>query len=281
MDIFQEINFEGCYFHHTAEDNPKPQSFSRHCHNAYEILFFLEGEGDFLVESSRYPLQANNLLLLRPREFHCVHISPEHTYDRFALHFSDSLLGDDAPMLLTPFQRHDHGEGSLFVVPEEDSAISQVFGRLAACSRLPEDEERIMTAALLKELLVLVLGLYRRSSETRIEPQSHLGSELIAYLNRNITRPITLEMLAEHFFVSKYYLCHTFKDCTGISIMEYVMRKRVLLAQQLISQGKPATKAAESCGFGDYTSFFRAYKRILGTSPSQKYTSARSMKESR
>jgi len=271
MDNIKEISFNGFYFHHTVEHKPMPAAFSRHCHNMYEVIFFLEGEGEFLVEGSRYALLPNSLLLLRPREFHYMNISPNTTYERYVVHFSSELLLlQDFQTLLEPFDNRIAGQGNLYYCKDMTNAISQLFIRLADYSCLPEDEKIMLSKCILSELLVLVLGIFRRRDETLTLPKSDLGIELIAYLNENITRPIHLEQLAEQFFVSKYYLSHIFKNCTGISIMDYVIRKRVKMAQSMISNGIPAAKAAQSCGFGDYTSFFRAYKRIIGASPSTK-----------
>jgi len=77
-------------------------------------------------------------------------------------------------------------------------------------------------------------------------------------------------MLAHRFFVSKYYLCRAFKRQSGSSIHNYINLKRVLYAKRLIESGETASHAAYMVGFGDYSAFYRAYMKHIGSSPKTK-----------
>ena len=77
----------------------------------------------------------------------------------------------------------------------------------------------------------------------------------------------TLDDLARRFLVSKFYMCRSFKEHNGISIHGYLTRKRIMIAKSKIESGVPAVTAAAEVGFGDYSAFFRAYRRIVGHSP--------------
>ena len=74
-------------------------------------------------------------------------------------------------------------------------------------------------------------------------------------------------MLCEKFFVSKYYLCHIFKESTGLTVHEYVKQKRLNLAKEFVSDGKTLTEAAILSGFSDYSSFYRAYTKEHNQKP--------------
>ena len=91
---------------------------------------------------------------------------------------------------------------------------------------------------------------------------------LLKYINQNLDKDLSIEALAQKFFLSKYYLMRKFKEETGYTIHNYIVSKRILYARSLIAQGIPVTKAAVKSGFGDYTAFVRAYKKQLGTTPS-------------
>ena len=43
--------------------------------------------------------------------------------------------------------------------------------------------------------------------------------------------------------------------------------KRIVLAKNMIMNGTPATEVYERCGFNDYSTFYRAFKRYVGVSP--------------
>ena len=96
---------------------------------------------------------------------------------------------------------------------------------------------------------------------------SHLVDQVLHYIGRHINEELTLDGLAERFFVSKYHLSHTFTKEVGVSLHRYITLRRLLMARQLLSTGIPAGQASSACGFTDYTSFYRAFKAEYGISP--------------
>ncbi len=106
----------------------------------------------------------------------------------------------------------------------------------------------------------------------RLPPENETGENLITrilnYINENISTQFRLEELADKFFISKYHLGHMFKKHTGLPVLEYIIRKCVVIAQQLISEGCSASTAAVMSGFNDYSAFYRAYTKYIGTKPS-------------
>ena len=97
-------------------------------------------------------------------------------------------------------------------------------------------------------------------------------SQIITYLNDHIADSIRLDDLSATFYVSKHHLNKMFRRATGTTVGNYVIHKRVVMAQNLMSQGHTANGAAAAVGFRDYSSFFRAYKKVLGYAPSDNHT---------
>ena len=69
--------------------------------------------------------------------------------------------------------------------------------------------------------------------------------------------------------VSPSTLTHSFKKDMNISVYRYILKKRLVLAQQKILSGEPAQKAALDCGFNDYSGFYKQYKKTFGIAPSR------------
>ena len=97
---------------------------------------------------------------------------------------------------------------------------------------------------------------------------SDLVDQVLHYIGRHITEELTLDGLAERFFVSKYHLSHTFTRDVGVSLHRYITLRRLLMARQLLGAGVAAGQVSAACGFSDYTSFYRAFKAEYGISPS-------------
>ncbi|MBQ4611051.1 MAG: helix-turn-helix transcriptional regulator, partial [Clostridia bacterium] len=47
----------------------------------------------------------------------------------------------------------------------------------------------------------------------------------------------------------------------------YIQQKRLMLAADLIKEGTPVAEAAAKCGYGDYSAFLRAFKKLFGVNP--------------
>lgn len=90
---------------------------------------------------------------------------------------------------------------------------------------------------------------------------------LLDFLNENYMEPISLDMLAKKFAFSKYHLCHMFKNVTGSSIKEYIIQKRIILAQKLLRQNISVQEVGERSGFQTNSHFIRTFKEYTGTSP--------------
>ena len=98
---------------------------------------------------------------------------------------------------------------------------------------------------------------------------THTPAPDLRYLNANLTSSMTLDALSAHFFVSKFHLCRAFKKRNGITVMDYLTRKRILLAKQWIAEGDSVSNVAYRVGFADYSTIFRAYRKIMGCSPTE------------
>ena len=93
------------YSHHTLDVSPQQTNHSMHAHELMEIFFFISGKGSYLVEGTSYPLQPNDILILREAETHTLTISPDEPYERIAIHFSPALLNHPSEETAEYFQR--------------------------------------------------------------------------------------------------------------------------------------------------------------------------------
>lgn len=94
--------------------------------------------------------------------------------------------------------------------------------------------------------------------------------EVLAYIDLNFLEAISLETVAQHFFVSKEHLCRTFKAYSGENISDYIIRKRMEKARKLILEKDLAIKnVAQITGYEDIAYFYRVFKRHFGLTPGE------------
>ena len=120
------------------------------------------------------------------------------------------------------------------------------------------------------ELLVMINSLSSSNAPETTESEykyNHQVDDILTYINQNIAQPITVEQLAECFFLSESYICRIFKQATGTTIGKYIAARRISIAKSALSEGASVTEAFEKSGFGDYSSFFKAFTKAVGVSP--------------
>lgn len=250
--------------------NEITKQYLLHCHNFYEVYYFIDGDVDYLVEGRRYKPTPHSLLLLSPHVFHGVRINESRTYRRFAMHFHpDILSAERRAFLLSAFPTLEKPHGKQVYYENADRCrISDYFNALVECAGKPgtfmEHYLPIAVEALLAQIATIADTTEEAAAQT--VPSDSI-SAIIFYLNSHLTEHITLEQISEQFFISKHYLNKAFRKATGTTVLDYLIRKRITCAQQLLLAGCSAGEAAAKSGFRDYSVFYRAYMRIVGHPP--------------
>ncbi len=263
MEKTVNISAGGVSFCHTVSETVSKALEISHCHDDYEILFVTDGTGRYIIEGTEFSVTPGALMCVRPLEYHCIKIDVGNPYERFVVHFNKNALLPEAEEIFDAITAKGTSSRVYSSIGFSESVMS-VLSRFSVAEALREDKRAAYMRLILSEL-VMILSV--SAEETRASGEGELGARVIKYLNENIDKNISLEKIAKHFFVSKYYLCRAFKSHNGISVHGYVNRKRVMLAKQLIESGETASGAAYRVGFCDYSAFYRAYIKVLGRAP--------------
>lgn len=258
------LNIDGMSMYYNRLERVPENFNSRHCHDKYEILYVIDGKGKYIVEGVEYDISPRTLMIFPPLTYHHTYVEADTSYERVVLYFGDEHVAECARAALTRLADYACGDGAFYSAGTLSDAAIAVFDRFELIPSLPEAERASFFKLLISELLLL---LSATADSERTVDDGELGARVIRYLNENIDKAISLDMLAKRFFVSKYYLCRAFKRHNGISVHGYVNQKRVMHAKQLIEMGETASGAAYRVGFGDYSAFYRAYVKLLGVAP--------------
>ena len=179
------------------------------------------------------------------------------------LHFAPELLEEDEQaLLLEPF-------GTGWCCYEEQFQLEWYFHSLEECGNYGKNLQYIAIRARVLSLLTKIFAIFREASGTSRGKEGQV-QEIIRYINQNLSAPLTLEGLARTFYMSKNHLTAVFKRATGTTVARYILYKRMAIVRKELAMGVPAAEAASRAGFGDYSSFFRAYKKMFGCAPSDK-----------
>ncbi|WP_339264782.1 AraC family transcriptional regulator [Paenibacillus sp. FSL R5-0744] len=127
-------------------------------------------------------------------------------------------------------------------------------------------EERLHVKSLFYQFIDQVLKeLYRKETEVK---QTSVAVQVITYIQEYYADPITLDSLAEVFNFSAYHLSSLFKEYTGMSPIDYLIRFRLERATELLMTTEASVgEIAASIGYKDVYYFSRIFKKRKGVSP--------------
>ena len=255
-----EFRKDKFYFANKQSRNPVKEDFRRHLHNEYELYYFLEGNSDYLVGDSVYRLRKNDLLLIRPSVYHFAKLNSDAPYHRIVINFPKEELPDPLLSALDEMQTY-------YNVPAE-SAIARAY-KNAVCTieQYSSEEDRYIALQGILHFILLALKYEAQPQSGGATVVHPLLGEILRYVDENLEKPLDISSLAKTFFVSESWITHAFRNHLQISAMQYINRKRILYAQQLIAGGTPPTEAAAKCAFENYSTFYRQYKKYLNTPP--------------
>ena len=245
-----------------------------HHHDFYEIYFLMSGDVTYTIEGRLCRVMPGDLLVISPRELHQLRIQPALSlYERYVLWVDPQMparLSTDRTDLGRMFSGDRLPWGNLIKLrPEERTLIQSLFQRLWQETEDSGYGADLLSTCLLTELLVLICRL-AEGAGSQPEEESLAGravSGVVDYINLHYGEPLSLDLLAERFYVSKYHLSHEFNRRIGTSVHRYIQKKRLLIARQMLAQGQAPSKIFAPCGFGDYAAFYRAFLREYGLSP--------------
>ena len=242
-----------------------------HHHDFYEVDFLISGDVTYVIESRVYHVKPGQMLIINPRELHQVYIQPDAApYERYMLWIAPSLLqnlsSEETDLCRCFDMARPHYGNLLHLPPKQQKLIPAMMESL-----LREQEQPAFGSDLLRQNLLTELMIYINRLAEDIDPSvpadDSLVSRVIEYINEHYQETLSLYLLAERFFVSKYHLSHEFTRQVGTGIYQYIQKKRLLIARQLMTQGHKPVEVYALCGFGDYAAFFRAFRKEYGLSP--------------
>ncbi|MEK3789992.1 MULTISPECIES: helix-turn-helix transcriptional regulator [Paenibacillus] len=250
-------------------------SWPLHTHEGYEMYFFLEGNANFVIGNEIYQLQAGDMLLFSGDVLHRPNPAKDVPYVRSYINFTSDYIqevaGEELQAKLLNLFEHPNG----LLIRWDESGVNEMDSHFELLFT-EREKEAIGHEVMMQTLMVqLLLKIYRKSKDVysllTAPAQSQKETNvrrMLKYLNQHYRTSITLEELSEVMHLNKYYMCHCFKEITGISINNYVTRKRIDEAKKLLLLSDQSVgNMSELLGFSNPIHFSRMFKQYAGVSP--------------
>lgn len=243
-----------------------------HSHPNIEIAYILSGTGCYQVEERVYEVKQGDLLICNPGIVHrSIVTDPADCTLEFVAGFTDVFFqGMPDNQVVLPDGGH-----LLTLSNEAKREFSRCCYEILEENASTEPGRYYMIQAQMIRMLVLI---YRAISE-KSEPEmvgltfesysrSYVVKKILHYLNDNYAQKISLDQIAHNMYLSPVYISKIFKEKTGDSPINYLIRIRLARAKELLDKDAGNIKAiAAQVGYDDVYHFSKLFKKYYGVSP--------------
>ncbi|QOV19334.1 helix-turn-helix transcriptional regulator [Blautia liquoris] len=259
-----------------ADDSKNTTKRWDHYHDFYEIYYYYGNEMNYFIDNKVYTVKKNDVVFIQPYLFHRTVYRSGSTRKRILILFHPKIL----EYIKTLDEPLHHAISSLFSTKKILSLSSVKSKQLLHnfIMRLYETSVQSSSYQSLKmqnDLINLFITFDDLSSDEvkdksapMLSSKEKLVSNVIEYINHNYTYDITLETICEELFVSKYYLCHTFKETTGVTVINFVNKKRLSEAERLLRYSSQSiTDICHLVGFNSIGHFINLFSKYYDCTP--------------
>ena len=241
-----------------------------HHHSFYELYFLIQGKLSYQIKDTVFSLQKGDVLLVDAQQKHRPLFGEHRTkYERLVLRIPPSVLESLSSPESDLRLCFEHSYPLLRLPIEMQHSIRFLLTKLLGENDAKGFGSDLIYKAYLTEIFVM-LGRWCQETAVSMLSSGKKGQivEVInQYIDEHIERSLTVEELAAHVYLSKYYFMRMFKEATGATVHRYILQKKLAHACNDMRKGASASAAAEGAGFSDYSSFYRAFKKEFGYSP--------------
>ena len=254
------FNYKEIDFAHKLNGHTLPSDdFKKHMHDFYELIFFVHGDVDYMIESKSKKLVSNDIILIPAGLLHYGVANIEVEYERYVLKFPLRLINDT---LAKEIQDFTCFSGNY-------PALKELFIKLDNIYNNYSDEHKyILMVNTLSEILINMQNKSKVSDELIGVYNNPVVSKVIAYINENIKKNITLTDICNDLNFSRAHISNEFSRVMKIPVMTYIRYKKIIAAHQKILEGNvKINEVAYEYGFEEYSTFYRNYIKIIGKPP--------------
>ena len=242
-----------------------------HLHDHPELSIILNGEAIYTIKDKTYIVRKGELILFNSNVPHGVHLSPQTQYTD--LHIGYSKITES---IMDYFDQ----TGNDFIILKLSSEKRYFY---TLCEELLQEYHirkkdcRIMIHAIATQLLVLIYRELVKEGVTHSEHLCHMGYPdkhkvvdfITHYINENYMNEISLDMFAKDMYLSQVYISKIFKEETGSSPINYLIKTRLSKAKALLEEEDlPIKVVSGQVGYQDAYHFSKLFKKYYGYAPS-------------
>ncbi len=237
-----------------------------HCNDENMIMYIYSGSGSIVCSEKIYPIKKGVLCFVGAGKYHYTMPDNPNEYERSKIFISGGILNKILNLISDRSETAMFSERS-FVYAQLDekkaAEITAVFDEIKKYEKCGDISELLLLSGCIK----LLAFLKEYSQESTAETTGFIAKAM-EYINNNIFSDIGIDEICTAIHMSKYYFCTSFKKHTGMTVMKYILKTRIVLAKNMLTTEDMAiTEISECCGFSSISYFCRVFREETGMTP--------------
>ncbi|MBQ8606311.1 MAG: helix-turn-helix domain-containing protein [Clostridia bacterium] len=264
-------------FHIIRINEPKG-ALELHSHDYFQIYYIRSGKILHHIEGSVAELAPGDVFILPPNVPHYIEKFADDV-DFYSLSFMPDYFQSikESNKLLLDFLYYLRTQSFKSIQPKFTLSYEDAVFVEMLVKRIMEEfaGEKAGKDELIKECVSVLLSIFARvyfEQRGQIlipEENRQLVMHSIEYIKNHFDEELTLSEIVHLSAMSKTRFCTLFNSIVGMSFKEYLNRYRIERAAELIADGGKISAAASCCGYGDFSTFYRNFKKYMGMSPAE------------
>ena len=270
------MEYIGICANERIDPTPEADGYAAHSHDSYEIFLPVAGSLAFDVEAYRYTVERGSVLILPPFVSHRLIVQDSEPLEYLYAQFSPKAMPDEEDLKETVeslFHGYGEGEMSMRHLPKESFAFVHGAIKRLCVSGTKEVHDQFfrILSPLLREILLYGIPVNGKQGELakKGSRKTALTDQIVDYVSLHYADIQDLSFVVDVFHYSTVHVNSLFKNRLGVSLWRYVLHIRLDRACDMLVNGIHASEVALSCGFKDYSTFYRMFKKCYGITPTE------------
>ncbi len=282
MDI---KNFVLSYYKNSAQDfhiqkvEKVVDAQKPHTHDYFQIYYIAKGSLTHYLGNSSSHLSHGDMFIIPPNTTHHIIPYPDTVFYSFS--FMSDFLGEQtkanrlALNFLRIIQSSDekkirakislNSENILYI----ESIMEHILDEFEEKPHGYDETIRAYSIILITMLERAYLDTVEHELPNYFESNKQYVLHCIEYIQNNFADDLSLEEMSKRSTLSKSSFCTIFYNLTGKSFNNYLNMCRIKKATEYIKKGYKITAVYGLCGYNDFSTFYRNFKKIMGVSPKE------------
>ena len=270
-NLYQELEMSSSYANIHKDVSYKKSNISVHSHSFYEIIFCRSADRvKYFVGSKQYKLVPGDIIVVAPGVSHrpILPDDMQYPYERdilwvnpdFMKQVSELFESAKADIIKNVLLLRTKGTSWGYIGDYFADGVKETMGQ-------KEGHDKIVTAHAILIISHILRAAYEMGEQNFVPEKPTMINSLVEYVEKHLDEKLSLDEVASHFYISRGTVNKLFRQSMDSTFYKFLTQRRLIMAKSLIKEGHSMEEISVRCGFSDYSTFFKSFKKEYGISP--------------